>query len=171
MRDWRDVIQRWVARESRIASLTRQKVEFCAWTISPPSSDQWPSYLPGCEALQDFYRFCDGGYFNWFNWPSLSQLVEMNRKWFELLRDWDKRGDVLLAGQHVVIAEDGGGCPVVWHVTTDRVRAFQFDGGDWEAPLGFSVDEFLTTIFNPEERPEPDWWSLFLQWLDGQLAE
>jgi hypothetical protein len=171
MRYWRHVIQQWIAHENSIAPLAKQRVEILTWDIHPPAFDHWPSHLPTCQALQDFYRLCDGGYFNWFNWISLSQLEEDNRKWFQLLSDWDARGDVLLLGQHVVLAEDAGGCPVVWDTTTDEVRAFQFDGGDWEAPLASSVEEFLTALFNPEEEKEDDWWYAFLGWLDRHLKE
>ncbi|MBO0793285.1 MAG: SMI1/KNR4 family protein, partial [Ktedonobacteraceae bacterium] len=91
---------------------------------------------------------------------------------FQLLADWDQRGDVLLPEQHVVLAEDAGGCPVVWDAATDQVRVFQYDGGDWEPPLASSVDAFLTDLFNPEEeKKEKDWWYLFLGWLDGHLKE
>lgn len=171
MRDWRHVIQQWIAQESSIASLAQQQVEFIAWAIYPPSFDHWPSHLPTCQALQDFYRLCDGGYFNWFRWVSLSQLVEQNRKWFQLLSDWDTRGDVLLPERHVVLAEDGGGCPVVWDAATDQVRAFQFDGGDWEPPLAPSVEAFLTDLFNPEGEKGKDWWYLFLSWLDSHQKD
>lgn len=60
MRDWRHVIQQWIAQESSIAPLAQQQVEFIAWAIYPPSFDHWPSHLPTCQALQDFYRLCDG---------------------------------------------------------------------------------------------------------------
>lgn len=170
MRDWRHVLEQWVGRESSIAPLARQQVEYSAWAIYPPSCDQWPSHLPTCQALQDFYRLCDGGYFDWFGWCHLSQLGEQNGKWFQLLSDWDQRGDVLLPERHVVLAEDGGGCPIIWDAVTDQVRAFQWDGGDWEPPLASSVEAFLTDLFNPEgEKEQQDWWYQFLSWLDRYL--
>jgi hypothetical protein len=82
----------------------------------------------------------------------LSKLAQHNRKWFHLLSDWDRRGDVLLAERHVALAEDAGGCPVVWDAATDQVSAFQFDGGDWEPPLASSVEAFLITLFTPGVR-------------------
>lgn len=169
MRDWRQVLRQWVAQESSIASLAKSQVEWIAWTISSPSFEHWPSHLSGCQALQDFYCLCDGGNFNWFCWASLSQLVEQNQKWCELLSDWDARGDVLLPERHVVLAEDEGGCPVVWDAITNQVRAFQFDGGDWEPPLALSVEAFLVDLFNPQE-PQ-GWWYLFLCRLDNYLQE
>ncbi len=164
MREWRHTLQKWITQKDVVASLARKRVEYRVWEIRVPSTDPWPASLPGCQALTDLYQICDGGYFHWFHWISLSQLVERNQEWFHLLSDWDSRGDVLLAGRHVVLAEDAGGCPVVWDTTTDQVRAFQFDGGDWEPPLASSVEAFLTTLFNP--KGEEDWWSFFLQQLD-----
>lgn len=170
MRDWRSMLQQWVAQKSRIAPLTHEHMEYIAWNISSPSAAPWPTHLPTCQALQDFYHLCDGGYFNWFNCFPLARLSRENNYWFKLLNDWDERGDVLLPNQHVVLALDGGGCPVVWNARTDEVRAFQFDGGDWEPPLASSLENFLINLFNPPQQKE-DWWYLFLNWLDSSLKE
>lgn len=177
MRDWRQVIQQWVAQERSIASLAQQRMEYwiATWAgaLHPPSHDRWPAHLPTCQALQDFYRLCDGGSLEWFEWFPLSRLSERNRYWVELLRDyyWDGRGDVLLPERHVVLALDAGGCPLVWDETTDEVRTFQWDGGDWESPLANSMEAFLTKLFNPVkgENDTDEAWFLFLNWLDSQL--
>jgi hypothetical protein len=176
MRDWRQVIEQWVAQERSIASLAQHHEEFWramwAGALHPPSPDRWPDQLPTCQALLDFYRRCDGGSLAWFEWFPVSHLVEQNRYWVELLRDyyWDGRGDVLVPRRHVVLALDAGGCPVVWDATSDVVRAFQWDGGDWESPLASSIEAFLTTLVNPvESANEADQsWCLFLNWLDHQ---
>ena len=85
--------------------------------------------------------------------------------------NWDARGDVLDPARHVMIAQDAGGCPVVWDASTDEVRTFQVDGGDWEPPLARSVEAFLTKLFNPVEgeKVTDEGWYLFLNWLDRQL--
>jgi hypothetical protein len=87
------------------------------------------------------------------------------------MRDWDARGDVLNPVRHVVIAQDAGGCPVVWNARTDEVRTFQVDGGDWEPPLANSLEVFLTDLFNPVdgENDADELWQRFLDWLDHQL--
>jgi hypothetical protein len=153
MREWRRVIQLWVAQERGIASLAEQGGDYWTWTwaraLHPPSLDSWPSHLPTCQALHDFYRLCDGGSLAWFNWFPLSQLAERNRYWVQSMREWDARGDVLDSARQVVIAEDAGGCPVVWDALTDEVKAFQVDGGDWESPLAGSMEAFLTKLLNP----------------------
>jgi len=173
MRDWRHVIAQWVAQEQRIASLAEQHGEYwtCARALSPPARDRWPDYLPTCQALHDFYRLCDGGSLEWFQWFPVSQLAARNRQWVDSLRAWDARGDVLDAARHVVFAEDAGGCPVVWDARTDEVRTFQTDGGDWEPPLAHSLEVFLTQLLNPVEgeKATDEGWYRFLTWLDGQL--
>ncbi|HEY7418070.1 MAG TPA: hypothetical protein VH593_23015 [Ktedonobacteraceae bacterium] len=95
---------------------------------------------------------------------------EQYQKWFHLLSDWDKRGDALLPERHVILAEDGGGRPIVWDASADQIRALQFDGGDWEPPLASSMEAFLTSLFNPEGEQEKDCWSLFLNWLNCHLC-
>jgi hypothetical protein len=175
MREWRLVIQQWVAQESSTAPLTEQRLDYWIWTwaraLYPPAHNGWPSHLPTCQALHDFYRLCDGGSLAWFNWLPLAQLAERNRYWLQYLHDWDARGDVLDSARHVVIAEDAGGCPVVWDARSDEVRAFQVDGGDWESPLASSIEAFLTQLVNPVEgaKDMDAGWHRFLNWLDGQL--
>lgn len=164
MREWRHTLQKRVMHKGTLTSFAQCQVEYWTWEIRVPSSDRWPSHLPTCQALHDVYRLCDGGQLHWFQWTALSQLAEHNRMWFHFLSDWDRRGDALLAERHVVLAEDAGGYPVVWDAITDQVRAFQWDGGDWEPPLASSIEALLITLFNPED--EGDWWSLFLQQLD-----
>lgn len=176
MRDWREVIEQWEAQERKAAYLVQpredDRIVIWASALRPPARDRWPSHLPTCQTLDDFYRRCDGGSLAWFDWFPLSRMDEQNRHWVDFLRDyyWDGRGDALAPGRHVVLALDAGGCPVVWDATTDEVRAFQWDGGDWESPLASSIEDFLTTLFNPEERAnEADQsWSFFLNWLDTQ---
>ncbi|WP_244422646.1 SMI1/KNR4 family protein [Ktedonobacter racemifer] len=144
--------------------MAQKQVEYWAWDIRVPSSDPWPSSLPVCQALKDFYQICDGGCFHWFTWPPLSQLVPLNSSWFRLLSAYDERGDVLLPERHVVLALDSGGAPVIWDVSTNQVAAFFPKGGDWEPPLASSIEAFLATLFNPKD--DGDWWGLFLQQLD-----
>ncbi len=175
MRDWRQVIQQWVAQESRIALLAEQHAEYWAWmwarALPPPPRDPWPAHLPTCQALQDFYRRCDGGSLEWFQWFPLSQLAERNREWGQSMREWDARGAILDPARHVVFAQDAGGCPVVWDASTDEVRAFQVDGGDWESPLASTLEAFVRKLFNPVagEQDMDESWYLFLNWLDSQL--
>jgi hypothetical protein len=177
MRDWRQVIAQWVAEERSIRTSAQQREEYWiaiwATALHPPSLERWPDHLPTSQALQDFYRLCDGGSLSWFEWFPRSQLAERNQYWVESLKDyyWDGRGDVLFPGRHVVLALDAGGCPLVWDATTDEVRTFQWDGGDWEMPLATSMEAFLTTLFNPVEgvNEADQTWFLFLNWLDSQL--
>ncbi len=175
MRDWRQVIEQWVAQERTIATPAQQRTEYwiAMWAraLRAPSHTRWPDHLPTCQALQDFYRLCDGGSLAWFAWFPLSHVAEQNRYWVEFLRDYygDGRGDVLFPGRHVVLALDAGGCPLVWDATTDEVRTFQWDGGDWESPLASSMEALLMTLFNPVEgtNEAEQWWYLFLNWLDS----
>jgi hypothetical protein len=173
MRAWRQVIGQWVAQERGSAPVAQQHVEYWTWVgaLLPPARDRWPSHLPTCQALEDFYRLCDGGSLHWFQWYPLSQLAERNQYWLQYLHDWDARGDVLDPAHQVVFAEDAGGCPLVWDARSDEVRAFQIDGGDWEPPLASSIEVFLTTLFNPVEgtNDADEWWYRFLNWLDGQV--
>jgi hypothetical protein len=163
MRDWRHTLQKWITQKNVIASLAQKQVECWAWEIRVPSSDRWPSSLPVCQALKDFYQICDGGCFNWFNWSALSQLVSLNALWLQQLRAYDQRGDVLFPDRHVVFALDSGGTPVIRDASTDQVATFYPYGGDWEPPLASSIEAFLSTLFNPKD--EGDWWSLFLRQL------
>jgi hypothetical protein len=174
MREWRQVIAQWEAQEGTAAFLAQQREDYriAIWAseLRPPAQDRWPSHLPTCQALHDFYHLCDGGSLAWFTWFQLSQLAERNQYWFQSLQQWDARGDVLVPGRHVVLALDAGGCPLVWDATTDEVRTFQWDGGDWESLLASSIEAFLTTLFNPVEGAnEADQaWGRFLNWLDTQ---
>jgi hypothetical protein len=181
MREWRQVIEQWVAQEHRIALLAEQRVKYWVWTWAralhspapdpPDPPDHWPAHLPKCQALQEFYRLCDGGGLAWFHWFPLAQPAERSREWVESLCAWDARGAVLDPARHVVIAHDAGGCPVVWDARTDAVRAFQVDGGGWEPPLASTMEGFLTHLFNPVagENDSDESWYRFLNWLDRQL--
>src|SRR5579872_5799016 len=119
MRDWRQALQRWITYKDVIASLAQNKVEYYAWEIRVPSSGIWPALLPTCQAITDFYQICDGGNFNWFELPALSQISELNHFWFRMLSDYDKHGNVLVPKRHVVIAVDSGGAPVIWDAVTN----------------------------------------------------
>src|SRR5689334_12588346 len=74
VRDWRQVIQRWVAQERVIAPRAEQDVAYWTWAeaLLPPARERWPTQLPTCQALQEFYRLCDGGSLAWFWWFPLS---------------------------------------------------------------------------------------------------
>ena len=119
-----------------------------------PAGLEWPSALPPHPGLLEFYQHCDGGYLAHMSFAGLRDLAALSGRWVESLQAYDNRGDILDPRQHVVWAEDAGGCPLVVDVVDGSVRTFQADGGDWESGHN-TVDAYLTWLFN-ESGPD-DW--------------
>lgn len=129
--------------------------------VDPASGQEFPKELPYSQLLDEFYRFCDGGYFKDYRWFPIAELAAKTARWQELLTDYDDRGNILIRGRHLVFAEDSGGGPIVWDAATDRVASFWWKGGDWE-PIAESMEQFLAQLFNPS-LDQPMWFEALKQ--------
>lgn len=158
---WQDTIR------SILRGGAPDEYEFAVFEVRPASHALWPLGLVATSPLQEFYALCDGGYLAHLHWASLNDLSTLTVGWIEQLRDYDRRGDVLSAEEHVVFAIDADGCPVTWSATTGAVRSFFFKGGDWEL-LADSFEEFATTMFVTD--PSPSDWARFVSFYRARLT-
>lgn len=163
MREWRATLQKLAS-----LNLSDQPFPLPVFTIHPPPDHSWPDFLPFHSEVAAFYQICDGGCLGSFiNFPRLSELETVNRNWVTLLQEWDGVNGILKPNQHLVIATDAGGCPLILDLATNEIRAFQFDGGAWESPLAFGFDEFMHLIFNHPES-SANLWEDALRQLENQ---
>ena len=138
-----------------------------------PSGKEWPSHLPSCQGLKDFYGVCNGGVLSvQYNWLPLERVSAETDRWRNLLEDYFGDGQpVLLEGRHVVLADDSSGAPLVWDASHDRMATFFPKGGDWE-PFRLSFEDFMTALFFEPFRVyagsnDDDLWIQALQQLES----
>ena len=151
---WRETLRSIVAFYA--SDRPRQDPTFL-YDAEPPRSTPWPESLPLCQGLQDFYCLCGRGEVGpMIRFIPLVELEKETSHWINLLRDYDTRGDVLQAGQHIVFANDADGTPWIWDSATGRVASFYWKGGDWEQPSFLSFDDFMDYILSPRD-DDPSW--------------
>jgi hypothetical protein len=138
-----------------------------AFSAERPSGRGWPSRLPSCPALQEFYALCNGGTFNHY---SLGRLADLQH-----LRGHGGQ-DGIEPGRYVIIGDTEFGHPLVWDSIEDRVGYYDPDGADGlvlseetgAEGMGRSMADFLAGLFAPPRRTRGDQ----VQQLWGQaLAE
>jgi hypothetical protein len=165
MRDWRNCLAALATEEP-----ARLSFPLSVFQTARPSGIAWSDELPFSETVADVYKISDGGYLGPnFNFPTLTELQDVNHFWVKTLRDWDDDGDVLNPDHHLVLATDAGGCPIILDTRTGAVAAFQFDGGSWEPPLAKNAEGFFEWLFNPDLPPDDMWLEALVQ-LDSLMA-
>jgi hypothetical protein len=85
--------------------------------------------------MREFYRLCDGGHLANHNWFAVGELLDRNRGWWDLLRQYPRpSGGPIDPIPHVVLAEALCGFPIVWHQRTDEVAHFFYRDRDDLSP-------------------------------------
>jgi hypothetical protein len=147
MNDWRRQLERLVAaRESKLFPLN-------VFNLAPASGNSWPSNVPSCKGLRDFYDLCDGGPLSiQFNWLPLAAVEAKTAQWRDMLHDYHGDGQPILSSErHVVLAHDAGGAPLIWDTIEDSLATFFWKGGGWE-PFGLGFEEFMSALFFAPEQ-------------------
>ena len=148
-------MEAWEAVVAKMASLTREQLgadlPLLLNDITPPRGVDWTNGLPASETLRRFYALCDGGHFGncAYHLFGVGELAGKTARWVEMLRDYDARGDVLIAGRHLVFGEDAAGAPLVWDSATDRVApsgSRVATGSRWRRPRPCSWVSFSAPI-------------------------
>lgn len=115
--------------------------------VRPPSDLPWPSDLPACDSLIEFYSICDGGFFGpAVTFHAKAALPEETQKWIETLREYSEQGDILTAGRHIVIANEADGTPWVFDGDDRSVQRFYWKEATWCDPRFPSHDAFMNHV-------------------------
>jgi hypothetical protein len=126
-----------------------------AFSAEPPSGKPWPSHLPSCPALQEFYGICNGGAFSHYSLASQAELEFFS----EFVNE-----DEAEPNRYIVIGDTEFGHSLVWDSTQDQVGYYDLDGADGFVMseeigadlMGRTMSDFLTGLFSPPRRTRGD---------------
>lgn len=129
----------------------------CVFEVRPSSGQPWPTELPSCPGLWDFYARCDGGTLSLqYTLLPLADLARETRRWaVELPALSSDDLPLRLRDRMVVLGQDSGGALLVWDGEADAVSTLYWRGGGWE-PLGLSFEGFMQALFTDPARVQAD---------------
>jgi len=138
------------------------------FTVSESKTAKWPEELPCSNTILEFYKLCNGGYINHFNWISIEEIYSQNLTWHEETKGYYPNGRDAFGKEHLVLAFDPTGAPLVWNSISDLMATFWFEGGDWE-PLNKTIEQYLQYLFIDYQPETPnDLWYEALQQISTE---